>query len=250
MSVEAKRDEFVKLVREYEEQDCIEYIAKHDGFYNAVLDYDYGDVCKSDMLQMVCMRGLNRVAIALINKKCDLIYQDMDGWSAIMCASYKGLHDVVKLLIDNITDHTTRISFTGLSEIMHVCISNDVDNTLKMIDCGYDIYYKSNINNTCYQSLFTVAIYHEVEKIVYRLLDTDICFADEFNILYHNPTREKTEIYNNIMKYCQNIRNTYKQRIIATINDASSGNTLHYAFRNIYAIELVDIICDFIILKT
>ncbi|AYV79850.1 MAG: hypothetical protein Faunusvirus64_3 [Faunusvirus sp.] len=51
------------------------------------------------------------------------------------------------------------------------------------------------------------------------------------------------------MKYCVDKRDAYKNKIIATMNDVSPTNMLYQSFHTTYAVELVDIICDFILLK-
>ncbi|AYV79412.1 MAG: hypothetical protein Faunusvirus13_5 [Faunusvirus sp.] len=114
-----------------------------------------------------------------------------------------------------------------------------------MIERGYDIYYKTSSNS----SLFTEAISHRSKEIVQKLLDIDTCFAYEFNARYSTPRYTKDDFYYDIAKYCRDKRDTYKREIIATMDDASPTNVLYQSFHTTYAIELVDIICDFILLQ-
>ncbi|AYV79814.1 MAG: hypothetical protein Faunusvirus57_2 [Faunusvirus sp.] len=104
---------FAKLVCSHDEQGCLKYIDKYDDFYNAIhIDNDV------NMLQLACAHILNRVAIALIDKKCDLAYQNKYGLTSIMYASWYGLTNVVSYIIDKSTDITIRTTQDGTSEIM------------------------------------------------------------------------------------------------------------------------------------
>ena len=240
LSAETHRNEFMKLVITGNENKCIEYINEHDDFYNATI-YNQG---KINMLQLVCSRHLEKVAMALIDKKCNIIYQDMYGWSVIMYAKFYGLNNVVTYIIDNITDVTTRATHRGMSEMMYICGSAYSDHIIKMIDRGYNIYYRSVAD----ESLFIIATNLRIYQIVKKLIDIDTNFIDEFNTIYHNLKLKRDEFYYDITKYCADKRDGYKHEIIATMNDASPANALHQSFHTTYAVELVDIICDYIIL--
>ncbi|AYV79587.1 MAG: hypothetical protein Faunusvirus25_5 [Faunusvirus sp.] len=113
-----------------------------------------------------------------------------------------------------------------------------------MIDYGYDIYYK----NISKESLFTVATHYRLTEIVQKLIDINTDFIEEFNILYHLD-HVKDEFYNNIIKYCVDKRGIIKREIIATMDDASPTNALYQSFHTTYVVGVVDIICDFILLR-
>ncbi|AYV79424.1 MAG: hypothetical protein Faunusvirus13_17 [Faunusvirus sp.] len=239
---DAKCNEFVRLVRIQNEKDCLEYIAKYDGFYDATVDMHD----RMNMLQLACTYKLDQLAIALIDKKCNLTHQDNGGFTALAYASYHDLTHVVTYIIDKLTDRTTRTTLYLQSEMMYLCdCSRDTKSVIKMIDCGYDIYYKNHRN----ESLFTVAINCRAGEIIIKLIDIDTDFIKEFNTLYTNPKCKKNKFHHNITKYCVGKYDAYKCEIIATMNDASPTNMLYQSFRTIYAVKLVDIICDFILLR-
>ncbi|AYV79818.1 MAG: hypothetical protein Faunusvirus57_6 [Faunusvirus sp.] len=110
----AIRDGFIKLLQNFNEDRCLKYIDKYDGFYNMIVD----NGSSRNMLEMACAYKLDRVAIALIDKKCDLTYQDRYGVSAIMFASCYGLKNVVTHIINNSQDTKTRTLHNGVSEMM------------------------------------------------------------------------------------------------------------------------------------
>ncbi|AYV79851.1 MAG: hypothetical protein Faunusvirus64_4 [Faunusvirus sp.] len=159
-TIEAKRDKFVKLITTYKEQECLEYINKYDGFYSAT-DTNHN----ASMLQLACAHNADQLAIALIDKNCDLTHQNMFGHTALMYASWFKLNNVVTHIIDKLVDATTRVKSDGTSEMMYLCWSGDADNVVKMIDHGYDIYYKCHYKKT----LFTEAIKHSLERVVKNL---------------------------------------------------------------------------------
>ncbi|AYV79592.1 MAG: hypothetical protein Faunusvirus25_10 [Faunusvirus sp.] len=238
--IEAHRDEFMKLVYTRDENRCIEYIKKYDDFYDTIVD----GYTAQNILQFVCVRRLNRTAMALIDQNCDLTHQNAWGTTALMFASCHELNDVVIHIIDKLMNTETRNSAYGTSEMMYLCNSKDVENVIKMIDRGYDIYYKNDMKG----SLLTRAIIRKVEKVAMKLIDIDTNFIDEFNISYHNLELTKDAFYYDIIKYCACKRDTIKREIIATMDDASPANALYQSFHTTYAVELVDVICDYIIL--
>ncbi|AYV79594.1 MAG: hypothetical protein Faunusvirus25_12 [Faunusvirus sp.] len=245
-TIEAHRDKFIDLVRACNETGCLEYIAKYDDFYDAIID----NGSRPNMLQMVCANKLSKVAVALIDRKCNLTYQNSYGFTALMYANCYELKDIVTYIIDKSMDCTTRITtYDELSEMMYLCdYRHDVKNIIKMIDCGYNIYYK----NKYHRSLFMVAIDNCLEQVVKKLVDIDTCFIDEFKQYYDTET--DTDRFKNpkfdmtIMKYCVDKRDTIKREIITTMNYASPTNMLYQSFHTTYAVELVDVICDFILL--
>ncbi|AYV79410.1 MAG: hypothetical protein Faunusvirus13_3 [Faunusvirus sp.] len=231
--------EFIQLVDTHDQDKCIEYINKHN-LYNAIINKHIA----LNILQFVCMRNLSHVAMALIDRKCDLTHQNVSGFTAMMYASSYGSGNVVAYIIDKSTNIMTLNTLYGVSEMMFICNNEDVENVIKMIDRGYDIYYKNNNN----ESLLTSAIYHELDKVVMKLIDIDTNFIDEFKTLYNKPKLKKDAFYYKIIIYCIDKRDSYKKIIIDMMNDASPTNALYQSFRNTYAIQLVDVICDFIIL--
>ncbi|AYV79584.1 MAG: hypothetical protein Faunusvirus25_2 [Faunusvirus sp.] len=238
--IETHRDKFMKLVQFNNENKCIEYINKYDDFYNAI----YRNNSHPNMLQLACAYRMDNVAIALIDKKCDLTYQDIDGYTAMMIASCFGLKNVVAYIINNSTDIITRTLQDGESEILYLHHKQDVDNIIRMIDRGYNIYHETVDNRT----LFTSALSCESERVVKKLIDIDTDFIEEFEMLYYLD-HMGGKFCNNIAKYCVDKYDGYKHEIIAAMNDTSPTNILYQSFRNTYAVELVDIICDFILLK-
>ncbi|AYV79720.1 MAG: hypothetical protein Faunusvirus42_5 [Faunusvirus sp.] len=244
--VEVHRDEFLKLVETNDEDKCIEYINKYNDFYDAIYSLDtYGGVVKRNILMYICINKLSRVAKALIDKKCDLTFQDEYEYTALMYASSYGLYDVVAYIIDNSLDMTTRCNHKlKLSEMMFLCYKRDNNaNIVKMIDKGYDIYYKNDGD----ESLFTEAINNGRNQVVKKLIDIDTDFINGFNTYYNK--RIKNAFYDDIMKYCAAKRDTIKCEIITTMNEASPTNALYQSFHTTYAVGLVDVICDFILLK-
>ncbi|AYV79416.1 MAG: hypothetical protein Faunusvirus13_9 [Faunusvirus sp.] len=261
-TINAIKDGFVKLLQKHDEAECLKYIDKYDNIFNHASD--------SIMLHFACVYGLKKVAIALIDKKCNLIYQDDDEYTALMYAHIYKLHDIVAYIIDNISDSTTRVIYNNMSEMMY--ISSDTNNIIKMIDKGYDIYYE----NEDQESLMTVAIDKKLDVIVKKLIDVDTDFIEKFEHYYYYdatknididyelmsyhvnmdypelkiPKSKKTEFYIDIRKYCDDKRATYRDTIIAVINDKSATNALYKSFHTTYAVQLVDIICDFLILPT
>ncbi|AYV79716.1 MAG: hypothetical protein Faunusvirus42_1, partial [Faunusvirus sp.] len=217
-------------------------INKYDDFYNAkYLEGTY----PLNMLQLACTKRLDQVAIALIDKKCDLTYHNNSGYTALIYAYVYELENVTAHIIDNIADITTRKITCNLSEMMYICDKKNINNVIKMIDRGYDIYCKSIMN----MSLFTIAVHQQIEEIVKKLIDMDTDFVSQFNIQYIELVDKQHKFYNDIMKYCVDKRNTIKDTIIATMNDATSTNALYKSFHKTYAVVLVDVICDFILLK-
>ncbi|AYV79805.1 MAG: hypothetical protein Faunusvirus55_3 [Faunusvirus sp.] len=248
--MEAKINEFICLVQKRNEHKCIDYINKYNDFYDAEFDNCF----KASVLQTVCANELDQVAITLIDKKCNLTHQDISGFTPIMYASCYGLQNVVTHMIDNLADTATRKTNNGTSEMMYLCQGRDVNNIIKMIDRGYDIYYENDSNGEN-ESLWIRAIIWEIKGVVEKLIDIDIFFADKFNTKYRHKKDEFTkyrhrrdEFYINILKYCSDKRDVYKHTIIATMNDASPTNALYQSFHTTYAVQLVDIICDFILL--
>ena len=233
--MEAHRDEFIELMRTGDEDKCIEYIMKYDDFYGAISIY------QENMLQIACGSQLATVAMALIDRKCNLTHQNRNGSTALMYASCYGLNNVVAYIIDHSTDIATRNSAHGTSEMMYLCARRDEENIIKMIEYGYDIYYKSDIK----RSLFTEAIYYKLGEVVKKLMDIDTNFINELN----HYTEIKDMFYHDITKYCRDKYDAYKDTIIATMNDATSTNALYQSFHTTYAVGLVDVICDFILLQ-
>ncbi|AYV79362.1 MAG: hypothetical protein Faunusvirus11_1, partial [Faunusvirus sp.] len=242
-SMNARRNEFMKLAQSCDVSNCLRYIDEYDDFYDAIVDdtYDGNIYYNINILQFVCKYKLQQVAIALIDKKCDLTYQNENGYTAIMYASFFGLRDVVAYIIDNLTDVITRINRSDVSEIMYICTNEDDDNTIKMIDRGYDIYYKTKYDRT----LFIEAVSNELTQVVTKLIDVDTDFIEKFNIYYCETTHIKYKFYDDVVKYCHDKHDAYRHEIIATMNSASPENALYQSFHTIYAVELVDIICDF-----
>ncbi|AYV79807.1 MAG: hypothetical protein Faunusvirus55_5 [Faunusvirus sp.] len=236
----AHRDEFARLIRVPDIRGCLKYIDTYDDFYDAILDFHPN----ANMLQLACNFRLDRVAFALIDKKCNLTYQNKNGVTAMMYANCYELKDVVTYIIDKLTDITTRNISHGLSEMMYICDNQNTDNVIKMIDLGYDIYYINKYN----ESLFTRAMDHNVEQVVTKLIDIDTDFIDQLEQYYdmNKGCRDKT--YHNIMKYCADKHDAIKREIIATMNDVSPTNMLYQSFRSTYAVQLTNIICDYIIL--
>ncbi|AYV79418.1 MAG: hypothetical protein Faunusvirus13_11 [Faunusvirus sp.] len=242
--VGAKKDEFIKLVKARDETGCIKYIDKYDDFYDTIVI----NGSEQSILQYVCAYKLVNVALALIDKKCNLTHQDIYKCTALIYASCYGLRSVVAYIIDKSTDITTRKISSGMSEIMYLANNRDEENVIKMIDRGYDIYYKTDTNI----SLFTTAIFWS-EEIIKKLIDKDNDFIGQFKEYYENSSQitvsshTKNKFNHNIAKYCQDKYDVYKHEIIATMNDASPDNILYQSFHTTYAVQLVDIICDFLI---
>ncbi|AYV79415.1 MAG: hypothetical protein Faunusvirus13_8 [Faunusvirus sp.] len=253
-SVDEIRDKFVESIYAGDQTKCLEYINKYDNFYDAVCDDRYRK--RINMLQFTCIYKLRRVAFALINKNCDLTYQDYHGYTALMYAGLYEINDLVSYIIDKTTNVATRCVYTGSirtvssgqSEMMFLLSSTNKSNIVKMIDRGYDVYYKSADHG----SLMTFAIYYGAETVIKKLIELDTYFADEFEQSYdasqHDYRDRKKDLYNRIMKYCNNKRAAYRETIITTMNDKSPTNALYKSFHTTYAVALVDIICDFIIL--
>ncbi|AYV79364.1 MAG: hypothetical protein Faunusvirus11_3 [Faunusvirus sp.] len=240
---------FAELVDRRDEIACLKYIGKYNTFYNSQY-YNYS----MNMLQRVCEVRLNKVAIALIDKNCDLTYQGEMGQTALIYAYNSGLQDVVTHIIDKSRDTVTRcimmndLSFyssLSYSEMMYICAYNNKYSTthiIKMIDRGYDIHY-----NNSDISLLTIAIQTN-EQIVKKLIDIDVDYVEWFDT-YCRKHNFKRQIYCNIRKYSHDRYDDYKGAVIAAMNDTSPTNALYQSFRNTYAVELVDIICDFILLR-
>ncbi|AYV79417.1 MAG: hypothetical protein Faunusvirus13_10 [Faunusvirus sp.] len=250
-SINAHRDEFMRLLNMGDENKCIEYINEYDDFYDTTYRTRYyGSVEEQNMLMHACDHRLSRVAKALIDKKCNLTYQDKSGYTALMTASTNNLCDVVTYIIDKLPDTTTRCLTYGhqYSEMMSLCCysenNNNDANVIKMIDRGYDIYYMTYHN----QTLFRTAIEYKLENIVTKLIDKDDDFISQFKQYYDIQWWTEDGFYYNIAKYCTNKRDGVKREIIATMNDASPANMLYQSFHTTYAVQLVDIICDFILL--
>ncbi|AYV79368.1 MAG: hypothetical protein Faunusvirus11_7 [Faunusvirus sp.] len=234
----SRRNDFINLLWLQDEQKCLEYIDKYDDFYSAISDIHP----HKNMLQLACECRLKRVAIALIDKKCDLTHQTTAGYTALLYASIYGLTDVVTHIIDNSQDTVTR-STSGVPDIIYLCCIKDTNNVIKMIDKGYDIYCKPGY------SLFTTAISNENECIVKKLIDIDLDFIDQFTT-YCAKFDTQPVMYDNIAKYCCGKYDDYKREIIATMNDTSptnKSNALYQSFHTTYAVDLVDVICDFLI---
>ncbi|AYV79462.1 MAG: hypothetical protein Faunusvirus15_13 [Faunusvirus sp.] len=236
-------DGFRKLARQNDEIGCLKYIDKHDNFRNIIYD-------DTSILQYACDWRLKQVAFGLINRNCDLVFQDKRIHMTAMChASNSGLISVVAYIIDKLPDTKTRYLFSGTSEMMYLCNNNrNVNNILKMIKLGYDIYYKLDrhiYNTRTDKSLLTAAIDAKLEPIVKKLLDINNNFIAEFNAYYDVRSLKKDEFHDNIVNYYTKI--LYRQAIITEMNDVSATNMLYQSFRKIYAVDLVNIICDFII---
>ena len=257
--MEAHKKKFADLIASGDERGCLKYIMKYDDFYDAITS-DYSGL---SMLQYACMYRLAKVALALIDKNCDLTHKNSHGSTALIYASCYELNNVTAAIIDKSIDTKTRSRTSGgQSEMMYLCSNRDVGNVIKMIDKGYDIYYKNDAND----SLFTQAIHYESQEVVQKLLDIDIYFVEEFKILYCKGYIND-KFYQDIMKYCRNKRDTIKREIIATMNndaksipnknsvtkdvifiEVSPTNVLYQSFHTTYAVQLVNIICDFILL--
>ncbi|AYV79413.1 MAG: hypothetical protein Faunusvirus13_6 [Faunusvirus sp.] len=108
-TIEAKQDEYARLIKACDEKGCLEYIANDDDFHNTKY---------RGMLHLACEYRLNKVAIALIDRKCDLKYQNSYGVTALMLARYNNLEDVVAHIINNSTDTKTRGTCYGTTEMM------------------------------------------------------------------------------------------------------------------------------------
>ena len=242
---DTKRTEFIILLNTGKIKECLEYIDKYDDFCDASDGHQ-------NMLMSACMYQSEPVAIALIDKKCDLTYQNKNGFTALMYASCYALKNVAMYIIDNMADTTTRKIYNGISEMMYICFDPYVDCVIRMIDRGYDIYYKTDDNET----LFTKTVFQQMEQVVKKLIDIDTNFIDEFSALYNNNPPYvkdkfyiKDKFYDNIVKYCHDKYSDYKREIISAMNDTTPTNALYQSFRNTYAVELVDVICDFILLR-
>ncbi|AYV79852.1 MAG: hypothetical protein Faunusvirus64_5 [Faunusvirus sp.] len=244
-TIQAHRNEFIRLLGEYDEKSCLEHIDKYDDFYNVT--YSGSDI---NMLQYACMYRLVNVAIALIDRKCDLTYEDNNGHSALIYASSYGLKTVVTHIINNRIEPASQYKSTinKISEMMYLTNGEDTNNVGNMIDKGYDVYYEYTdpFNRTI--SLLSTAIAKNNGCIIKKLIDIDIDFIEKFN-KYCNKNEVNSNLYNYVKTYCVDKYDGYKNTIIAAMNDASPTNALYQSFRATYAVELVDVICDFILLK-
>ncbi|AYV79808.1 MAG: hypothetical protein Faunusvirus56_1, partial [Faunusvirus sp.] len=148
-----------------------------------------------------------------------------------------------------LSDTTTRTFNTGsnISEMMFLCGDNNNNtNIIKMINKGYDIYYHSPYDMSV--TLFTRAIKYGNMNMVKTLINIDINFAEKIKICCDKYKMEGN-FYNTLAEYINDKRDTYKHTIIATMDDASPTNALYKSFHTTYAVGLVDIICDFILLR-
>ncbi|AYV79806.1 MAG: hypothetical protein Faunusvirus55_4 [Faunusvirus sp.] len=246
LSVEAHRDAFMSLLRSEDNTGCIKYIDEHDDFYNMKFE-EYG----TNMLQWTCIYKRDKVAIALIDKKCDLTYKNGFNQTALSYALLHGQRNIAAHIIDNLQDTATRnITMHGhyVSELMMLCNYDDTNNVIKMIDKGHDIYYETDSDKLYYKSLFTIALVMHNEVIAKKLIDIDTDFIIKFKY-YNNVLTISQKMRNKIMKYCADKYDAYKHKIIDTMNSASPTNALYQSFHTTYAVQLVDIICDFILLR-
>ncbi|AYV79371.1 MAG: hypothetical protein Faunusvirus11_10 [Faunusvirus sp.] len=114
MTATKRTDEYIELLKTGDEDACIEHINKYNNFYNNINDAEP----YSNMLQITCMKKMQRAAIALIDKNCDLTDRDSDGHTALSYAASYRLRHVVDHIIDKLPDTKTRISSGEQSEMM------------------------------------------------------------------------------------------------------------------------------------
>ncbi|AYV79809.1 MAG: hypothetical protein Faunusvirus56_2 [Faunusvirus sp.] len=242
-SLDAIRDGFVELLKTHDETKCIKYIDKYDGFYNMTLSDS-----SISILQYVCIYNLPRVARKLIDKNANVTYQNICGYTAIM---YAASHDTtVAYIIDNCNDVSTRATvdtYDPMSEMMYLCGFDQSDNIIKMIERGYDVYYETPEK----LSLLKIAIHHKDKLIIKKLIDIDTDFATKFiaNYKIYTGIDAEREFYLTIVKYINNKYTDYRDMIVSVMNDESPDNMLYQSFSRTYAVELADIIRDFIILQ-
>ncbi|AYV79433.1 MAG: hypothetical protein Faunusvirus13_26 [Faunusvirus sp.] len=245
-SVNAHRDAFIKLIDTGDEDRCIEYINKYNDFYDAIYTKP-SCLGATNMLILACDNRLREVAIALIDKKCDLTYQNEYGYTALISAFVNNIYCVVAHIVDNLSDTATRFYKHGqqFSEMMYLCCGSDNQKSVaKMIDKGYDIYYRSPYDH---ESLIKLAVQFSNKYVVKKLIDKDTDFAAQFTT-HCIGTTVKKDFYDTIVEYIHDRHDIYKNTIIAVMDDASPANALYNSFHTTYAVQLVNIICDFILL--
>lgn len=70
------------------------------GIVTSVEDVDYADKGNISLLMYGSLYGCIEVVKALLDKGAKLDGQGDDGWTALICASWKGHNEIVKLLLD------------------------------------------------------------------------------------------------------------------------------------------------------
>ncbi|AYV79080.1 MAG: hypothetical protein Faunusvirus2_27 [Faunusvirus sp.] len=187
-------NEFIKLIREGDEIKCIEYIDKHNDFYNTIMGI-------WSPLTYACNYEKYKVVYKLLDVGAD-INLSVAGWSPLMYASYLGNINLGTELLKrgaNINYKNSR----GSSALSVACVYGRLKFAAMLITAGADFI--------------------------------DLNFYNMYDLCHKNGP---------IM---QSIRDVYRKRILAVIDDDTCNNAMAASFRTTYAIELVDMISEFII---
>ena len=109
----------------------------------------------------VCANGEKKDVKELIDMGADVNQKDKDGWTALMCASYRGCKEVVELLIEKGADVNAKTN-GGKTALMEASAYGDKEIIELLIQNGADVNQKNNNG----QNAMMLADNEEIKKVI------------------------------------------------------------------------------------
>ncbi|AYV79698.1 MAG: hypothetical protein Faunusvirus39_7 [Faunusvirus sp.] len=177
-------------------------------------------------LLLSCYHDRPDISIALIDRGVylNIQYSDFYNRSPLYYACQNNRANVVTALIKN----GANIHIVDADDVTPLyaacCYKNDIIAML-LIDSGADINFKTIHGNSAFDMACVQKMYRSITYMLMHGADSNISLDDGVK---------------------QHIFNEYKSQILATINN-TADNPMKLSFRTTYAIDIIDLICDFIL---
>ncbi|AYV79201.1 MAG: hypothetical protein Faunusvirus5_10 [Faunusvirus sp.] len=197
---------------------------------NSGISLNQQNTQKISVLIHACRDGFESGAELLIDSGANLDLQDNSGWTALIYACKDGLTYIVKKLIHAKCNMNLRGNY-GWTALMHACYNNRSDIAKYLLSNGCDATLQ---NRNGYTAMYYA---YDLTDVIINMINLGVDFVNFIN----------GDTYDNKNVMVRNhIFNIYKKQITAVI-DNDETNAIQMCFKKIYAIELVDIICEFIL---
>ncbi|AYV79697.1 MAG: ankyrin repeat domain-containing protein [Faunusvirus sp.] len=205
---------FNDLVRKDTVDECIRHINYYPQYYN-----NYYRNKKNDET------GFNPLVIACI-------------WNRI---------DVVTALLDKKIYLNAQWGFNGKTALHIACHDGNTNIAFKLIHAGADVNIVDEFNYTPLHCCCSYNTSHsETENIAIELIQHGANFYNYINNSNLDKYLHLQLKLDKCPKVRQHIYDKYRTGLISVIND-TNDNPLKLSFRTTYAVDLMNIICDFIL---
>ena len=188
--------EFVAMIYNRDEADCIEYIRQHLGIIDLNMKSMFGEFSGTPLIWASC-QNMSNVARELISRGADIHCKSNSKWSALMHAASRGNMEIMRMLIAAGIDINYKIphiqSFnwrTALNMTLNHYWCDDM--SVELICAGADIIYHEGYNDYA-TYIFSYNRIGKRERDIYRkeivkiIDDSDnimaICFKTTYDAL-------------------------------------------------------------------